>query len=166
MSRRGNLAIIVLVGALLVGTIVLAVVRGPVLGLDLEGGAEVVLEATPEQGQEVTPQMLDQAVGILRDRVDALGVAEPEIRKESGNRISVAVAGETDPQRVFDLVGSTGKLYFIDLEEGLTEGVSRSVVEGGGITPKNSLYELLKAAAPQAERLGSSELFAFRNGDT
>ncbi len=62
------------------------------------------------------------------------------------------MAGETDPQRVFDLVGSTGKLYFIDLEEGLTEGVSRSVVEGGGITPKDSLYELLKAAEPQAER--------------
>ena len=127
----------------------------PVLGLDLEGGAEVVLEATPEQGQEVTPEILDQAVSILRDRVDALGVAEPEIRKESGNRISVAVAGENDPQRVFDLVGSTGKLYFIDLEEGLTEGVSRSVVEGGGITPKNSLYELLKAAEPQAERDGN-----------
>ena len=63
-------------------------------------------------------------MSILRDRVDALGVAEPEIRKESGNRISVAVAGENDPQRVFDLVGSTGKLYFIDLEEGLTPVVS------------------------------------------
>jgi SecD/SecF fusion protein len=166
VSRRGNLAIIALVAALLVGTLALFLLREPVLGLDLEGGAEVVLEATPEQGQEVTPEILDQAVSILRDRVDALGVAEPEIRKESGNRISVAVAGENDPQRVFDLVGSTGKLYFIDLEEGLTEGVSRSVVEGGGITPKNSLYELLKAAEPMAERDGNAELFAFQEGKT
>ena len=82
-------------------------------------------------------------------------MAEPEIRKESGNRISVAVAGENDPQRVFDLVGSTGKLYFIDLEQGLTEGVSRSVVEGGGVTPKNSLYELLKAAEPRPSATAS-----------
>jgi SecD/SecF fusion protein len=162
VSRRGNLAIIALVVALLVGTVALVVFRSPVLGLDLEGGAEVVLEATPEEGQEVTPQMLDQAVGILRDRVDALGVAEPEIRKEEGNRISVAVAGEQDPQRVFNLVGSTGKLYFIDLEEGLTQGVSRSVVEGAGITPKESLHDLLKAAEPQAKRDGASEIYAFQ----
>ena len=74
--------------------------REPVLGLDLEGGAEVVLKATPEPGQEVTPEILDQAVSILRERVDTLGVTEPEIRKESGNDISIAVAGESDPKRV------------------------------------------------------------------
>ena len=136
------------------------------LGLDLQGGAEIVLEAQPEQGQEVTEEQMDQAVQILRNRVDALGVSEPEIRKEQGNRISVAVAGEDDPDRVFNLVGSTGKLYFIDLEEGLTQGVSRSFVAGAGIVPKTSLYELLDAVPQDLKDGPQSVLYAFDENDT
>jgi SecD/SecF fusion protein len=141
-------------------------VRAPVLGLDLRGGAEIVLEAQPERGQEVTEEQMDQAVQVLRKRVDALGVSEPEIRKEQGNRISIAVAGEDDPDRVFNLVGSTGKLYFIDLEEGLTQGVSRSFVAGAGIVPKTSLYELLDAVPDDLKSGEQSLLFAFDEKDT
>lgn len=140
--------------------------RAPVLGLDLRGGAEIVLEAQPERGQEVTEEQMDQAVQVLRKRVDALGVSEPEIRKEQGNRISIAVAGEDDPDRVFNLVGSTGKLYFIDLEEGLTQGVSRSFVAGAGIVPKTSLYELLDAVPDDLKNGEQSVLYAFEESDT
>ena len=47
----------------------------PLLGLDLQGGASVVLEPEPlPDGQEITEEMLDQAVDIIRNRVDGLGV--------------------------------------------------------------------------------------------
>ena len=166
MLRRNTVLILVAVLALLVGTGALGFLRTPVLGLDLQGGAEIVLEAQPEKGQQVTEEQLNQAVQVLRTRVDAIGVSEPQIQKEQGNRISIAVAGEQDPSRVFALVGSTGQLYFIDLEQGLTQGVSRSFVAGAGIVPKTSLYDLLKAV-PQKFKDGDQRLlYAFKNGDT
>jgi len=166
MLRRGTVLILVAVLALLVGTGALSYLRAPVLGLDLRGGAEVTLEAQPEKGQTVTEEQMKQAVQILRTRVDAIGVSEPQIQLEQGNRISIAVAGENDPARVFALVGSTGQLYFIDLEEGLTQGVSRSFVAGAGIVPKTSLYDLLKAAPEKLQKGDQSVLYAFKKGDT
>ncbi len=166
MLRRSTFLILIALLALLVGTGVLSYLRVPVLGLDLQGGAEVTLEAQPEKGQEVTEEQMDQAVQILRTRVDALGVAEPQIQKEQGNRISIAVAGEDDPARVFALVGSTGQLYFIDLQEGLTQGVSRSFVAGAGIAPKTTLYDLLKAVPEEARNGEQSLLYAFEKGAT
>ena len=107
--RRTTVLILLVVLALLVATGVLSYLRSPVLGLDLQGGAEVTLEAQPQKGQTVTEEQMNQAVQILRTRVDALGVAEPQIQREQGNRIAIAVAGESDPTRVFALVGSTGQ---------------------------------------------------------
>jgi len=164
--RRTTVLILVAVLALLVGTGVLSYLRAPVLGLDLQGGAEVTLEAQPQQGQTVTDEQMNQAVQILRTRVDALGVAEPQIQREQGNRITIAVAGENDPARVFALVGSTGQLYFIDLEEGLTQGVSRSFVAGAGIVPKTTLYELLKAVPKKLQKGEQSIYYAFKKDDT
>ncbi len=166
MLRRGTVLILVAVLALLVGTGALSYLRAPVLGLDLRGGAEITLEAQPEKGQTVTEEQMKQAVQILRTRVDAIGVSEPQIQLEQGNRISIAVAGENDPARVFALVGSTGQLYFIDLEEGLTQGVSRSFVAGAGIVPKTSLYDLLKAVPENLQKGDQSVLYAFKKGDT
>ncbi len=164
--RRPTFLIFILLLALLVGTGVLGYLREPVLGLDLQGGAEVTLEAQPEKGQTVTPEQVDQAVSILRNRVDALGVSEPQIQKEQGNRITIAVAGENDPARVFALVGSTGQLYFLDLQEGLTQGVSRSFVAGAGIAPKTSLYDLLDAAPERLKKGEQSILYAFKENAT
>ena len=164
--RRTTVLILIALLALLVGTGVLSYLRAPVLGLDLQGGAEVTLEAQPQQGQTVTDEQMNQAVQILRTRVDALGVAEPQIQREQGNRITIAVAGENDPARVFALVGSTGQLYFIDLEEGLTQGVSRSFVAGAGIVPKTTLYELLKAVPKKLQNGKQSIYYAFKKGDT
>jgi SecD/SecF fusion protein len=164
--RRGTVLILIAVVALLIGTGALSYLRAPVLGLDLQGGAEVTLEAQPQEGQTVTDEQMNQAVQILRTRVDAIGVSEPQIQREQGNRISIAVAGENDPARVFALVGSTGQLYFIDLEEGLTQGVSRSYVAGAGIVPKTTLYDLLTAVPKDLQKGKQSILYAFKKGDT
>lgn len=166
MVRRGTVLILVALLALLIATGALSYLRAPVLGLDLQGGAEVTLEAQPDKGQTVTEEQMNQAVQILRTRVDAIGVSEPQIQLEQGNRISIAVAGENDPTRVFALVGSTGQLYFIDLEDGLTEGVSRSFVAGAGIVPKTSLYELINAVPKNLKEGEQSVLYAFKKSDT
>ena len=91
------------------GGVVYTLVSGnePLLGLDLQGGASVVLEPTraPE------PEELEVAVEIIRNRVDGLGVAEPEISTQGGN-ILVQLPGVDEQQRALDLVGQTAELRF------------------------------------------------------
>lgn len=79
----------------------------PALGLDLQGGASVVLQPT-----EPTPdENLEQAISIIRSRVDGLGVAEPEIARQ-GDSIIVSLPGVADRQRALDVVGQTAELRF------------------------------------------------------
>ena len=104
-----------------VGIIVISVVglvytfasgNEPLLGLDLQGGASVVLEPEPlPDGQEITEETLDQAVDIIRNRVDGLGVREPEVTRQ-GETILVQIPGVEDQQRAIDLVGQTAELRF------------------------------------------------------
>ncbi len=83
--------------------------RSPQLGLDLQGGTSVVLGV--KAGQSATSAQLDQAISIIRRRVDGLGVAEPEITRQ-GKFIVVSLPGVKDSQRAIDLVGRTAKLQF------------------------------------------------------
>ncbi len=161
MRSRGNIFIIVLVLALLAGTAALFVTREPVLGLDLRGGSEIVLQAQPDPGVQVTPAIMDQAVAIYNKRLNALGTTEPSIQKDGTDRITIQLPGEKNPDRVAALVGSTGTLYFLPLQDALTPGVSRSVVAGAGIQEKNSLWDLLNPL--QGKTAGSTAFYAFDN---
>ncbi|HEX9682321.1 MAG TPA: protein translocase subunit SecD [Acidimicrobiales bacterium] len=95
---------------------VFATGSAPKLGLDLQGGVAIVLEpASP-----VDDGILDQTIEILRSRVDALGVAEPDITRQGGNVI-VQIPGVTDRARAREIVGQTAELRFrpvIDIAPG------------------------------------------------
>ena len=151
-DRARNSLILLVVIAALIGAGLAAVFKSPVLGLDLQGGTEVTLLAKPEKGQTITADQLDQSVSIIRNRVDKLGVSEPEIRKESGNRIVVALAGLKDPLAAQRVIGSTGQLIMIPFAESLAPGVSRGTGTQGSaqISAKQSLYKLLKASQTQS----------------
>lgn len=84
------------------------------LGLDLQGGVYVVLEAqTDLTGAELAEKMEETKV-IIENRVNGIGVADPYITIESGDRIRVELAGLTDPQEAIDLIGKTALLEFKD----------------------------------------------------
>ena len=106
---RRKLAYVVGIVAVAVAGVVYTLVAGnePLLGLDLQGGASVVLEPT----RAAEPEELDVAVEIIRNRVDGLGVAEPEISTQ-GNNILVQLPGVDEQQRALDLVGQTAELRF------------------------------------------------------
>src|SRR3954453_8323496 len=80
---------------------------GPVLGLDLSGGVSVVLH--PDR--KVDKGQLNQAVNIIRNRVDALGVSEPDISTQ-GSDIVISLPGIKDPDNALKLVGQTAELRF------------------------------------------------------
>jgi preprotein translocase subunit SecD len=81
----------------------------PQLGLDLQGGISVVL--APKQGAKVESGTLAQAVNIIRNRVDSLGVAEPEISQQ-GNNIIIDLPGVKDREKALNIVGQTAELRF------------------------------------------------------
>lgn len=87
--------------------------KSPTLGLDLQGGISVNLQPVKDGkvDDSVTGEQLDQAIGIIRKRVDALGVAEPEVSRQ-GNTIIVQLPGAKDQQAVLDVVGKTAELRF------------------------------------------------------
>jgi preprotein translocase subunit SecD len=110
-----------------------------VLGLDLEGGIRVTLEAEPQSDEPITPTDMETARSIIERRVAGIGVTEPQVRTETGGdgsqRIVVEVPGVDDPEQVRRLVGSTGQLEFIDPQgQTLTDGQDISaMIEDGTV---------------------------------
>src|SRR6059036_494853 len=79
--------------------------KSPTLGLDLQGGLEVVLKAVPPKGHPLTAQDLDRSVAIMQDRINKLGVSEPEIRKQGKDQIVIQLAGVHDPAKAAAIIG-------------------------------------------------------------
>jgi SecD/SecF fusion protein len=146
---RRHLLILLALLAALAGVVVLGFFRQPTLGLDLQGGLEVVLEARPERGRELTQEDLDRSVEIIRDRVDKTGVAEPEIRKQGENQIAVSLAGVHDTGRAARLIGQTAKLEFYDLQGDL---VGASISPEGQPIAAPKLLPLLSSQQTLAEK--------------
>jgi preprotein translocase subunit SecD len=95
---------------LIVGTFILTIAGGssPVLGLDLQGGIEVRLEPV---GKQRPSAVLDTAVDIIRNRVNGLGVAETEVKRD-GDQIVVDLPGVKDRDKARRVVGKTAELRF------------------------------------------------------
>lgn len=87
--------------------------KKPGLGLDLAGGVSIVLDPYKDgkPTENVTKDQQDQVIKILRNRVDALGVAEPEISTQ-GKSVLVQIPGIDDQERALELVGRTAELQF------------------------------------------------------
>jgi SecD/SecF fusion protein len=155
-NRRSHLILVGLILAALAGVVALGVPGSPIhkkvtLGLDLQGGLEVVLEAKPTKGQKLDSSALDRSVSIMRQRVDKLGVAEPEIRKQGSNQIVIELAGVHDPAKAASIIGKTAQLELYDLETSVT---GPSLTASGNPQETSSLYGLL--SAPQTQSLAKS----------
>ncbi len=151
-NRRSHLILVGLIALALAGVAALAIPASPAhkkvtLGLDLQGGLEVVLKAVPPENHKLTSSDMDRSVTIMRNRIDKLGVAEPEIRKQGANQIVIELAGVHDPAKAAAIIGKTAELQFYDLENDVT---GPSTNGNGGVIPDQSLFHLLKAANEQA----------------
>jgi preprotein translocase subunit SecD len=116
-SRRNNLIILGLVVVLLGAAAYLIFIREPVmestqLGLDLQGGVSAQLEGSQTGGGRVTRQEMEQAADLIRQRIDRLGVAEPDVRVQAENQIVIQIPGVKNPDEVIDIIGDTAQLGF------------------------------------------------------
>ncbi len=106
----------------------------PLLALDLEGGTQMVLSPETATGEAVTPEQMNQAVEIIRQRVDGSGVSEAEINTQGDNNVVVSMPGTPDPQ-TRELIQASANMEF------------RSVLTSGSFQ-----------ATPEEERLDISEI--------
>ena len=120
----------------MVGLVFLQDSKSLQLGLDLRGGTSVTLQPRIAPGQEgsVTSEAIDQAVSIIRQRVDSLGVVESEVTAQgsgTNRQIVISVPGDTG-RRVVDLVGQTAELRFRQV---LASGSGIPAAGDAGATP-------------------------------
>ncbi len=163
MTRRSAVVVLVLVLAALVGVGLLAVPASPLhqeatLGLDLQGGLEVTLQAVPPKDRKLTKSDLDRSVEIMRSRVDRLGVAEPEIRKQGNDQIAIQLPGVKDPAAAAQIIGKTAQLELYDLETSLT---GPSIDAQGNPVAYPRLYPLLARVQSLASEETSDEWYVF-----
>ena len=169
-DRQRHGFILLLVAGLIAASAAAIVTTKTRLGLDLKGGIELVYQGLPTKQQPVVTQdALQRAVDIMRQRVDQLGVSEPEIQRSGPDQISVGLPAVTDFARAQKQVGTTAQLAFYDWEaNALTPngrtvasqlqtqdptalGVSQGGVGGPGSpgAGSTSLYAAVKLAAAQ-----------------
>ncbi|HEX9378742.1 MAG TPA: protein translocase subunit SecD, partial [Gaiellaceae bacterium] len=154
-DRRNHLILLGCILAALVGVAFLAIPSSPVhkkptLGLDLQGGLEVVLKAVPPKNHKLTSDDITRSIDIMRQRIDKLGVSEPEIRKQGTDQIVIQLAGVHDPAAAAKLIGKTAVLEFYDFEADLT-GPSVNGLTARVPVASASLFDLL--SAPQTRAL-------------
>jgi preprotein translocase subunit SecD len=101
-----------LVLAVVGGSLYLLITRPPKLGLDLQGGLTVVLTAVSRPGAPVTEEAMRQALFIINQRVNKLGVAEPEIERQGPRNILIQLPGIRDPEEALQIIGQTALLEF------------------------------------------------------
>lgn len=121
MKNRGRIVaffLIVLLFAGTIGTTITSIVKDTNLGLDLQGGFEILYEVEPvDSNQEVTRELLEGTVQTLNDRVDRLGISEANIDIEGDDRIRVQLAGVEDQEEAREMISTSARLSFRDVND-------------------------------------------------
>ncbi|MFP3895796.1 MAG: protein translocase subunit SecD [Anaerolineales bacterium] len=117
------------------------------LGLDLQGGMRVLLEADMPAGEPVDTQAMEAARNIVENRVNALGVVEPVVQSVGNRRIQVELPGIEDPEAAIDTLKETGLMEWVDTgTEYLPPGTEvqtdfgQSVEAGEEVSPTEKVY--------------------------
>ena len=160
------------IAILAIGLIVfsaVAVIQGATkikLGLDLRGGTSVTLTPRASEGTKVTTEAIDQAVAIIRQRVNSLGVAESEVAAQgsgTNRQIVISVPGQTG-EKIVQLVGQTAELRFRQvLVEGAPSATTaaadaKSATLPSGVNAElNAKYAALDCTKKESLQGGSTE---------
>ena len=123
MKKRGRIVaflLLLVVFAATIGTTTNPILKDVKLGLDLQGGFEVLYQVKElKDGQKITEDVVSDTAKALTRRVDAIGVSEPSIQIESGNRIRVQLAGVEDQQSARELLSTQANLTFRDADDNI-----------------------------------------------
>ncbi|WP_415961513.1 protein translocase subunit SecD [Streptomyces sp. 021-4] len=102
----------VLAAAVLLVSVFITLTMSPRLGLDLQGGTRMVLQAEDSATVEANRETTDRTLEVLRQRIDSLGVAEPVLTRSGEDRIIVELPDVQDPRQAAAVIGRTAQLSF------------------------------------------------------
>ncbi|MFJ7933557.1 protein translocase subunit SecDF [Sporosarcina sp. NPDC096371] len=123
MRKRGRIVaflLLLVIFASTIGTTTKPILKDVKLGLDLQGGFEVLYEVSElKGGTKITEAVVSDTADALRNRIDVLGVSEPSIQIESNNRIRVQLAGVEDQDSARELLSTQADLTFRDVDDNL-----------------------------------------------
>ena len=134
------------------------------LGLDLRGGTSFLLRLIPQPGQEITTDMLQQAVEVIRKRVDQFGVGEPVIAPQGAERILVQIPGLNPAQieTTRETLKRVAKLEFSQVYPG-NETLIAQIERGEAMMPPG--YEIKTFIARNKEEGTMPRLLVKKNAD-
>jgi SecD/SecF fusion protein len=164
-DRQRNLFVLLLVAGLLIASAIVIASKPTKRGLDLQGGVELVYQVKPRAGQPPpTNESIQRAIDVMRERVDNLGVAEPEIQRAGEFQITVALPAVSNLQAAIKQVGTVAQLAFYDWEVNVIGPNGRPdptnpAVTGGRFAatasspPALSLYDAVVRAAKRPAKV-------------
>jgi protein-export membrane protein SecD len=150
-QRTRHIVILAVVVALVAGAIFFIIPpnKKTHLGLDLQGGLEVIFQAKTTQGAIPSSDQMSQAIGIMDRRVNGLGVTESQVQLQGRNQISVALPGVTNQQQALKIIGTTAQLeFYVDADTRIAG-------------PSNTQAEVLKSATGLIPKAAMKELQAY-----
>jgi SecD/SecF fusion protein len=150
-TRKRHLFVLLFVFGLVVVSALVIAGKETKLGLDLQGGLELVYQGQPTgTSTEVSGQDIEDSISIIEQRINKLGVSEPEVARLGNSEITVSLPGITDANRAAEQVGTTAQLYFYDWEPNLI-GPQRAL---GGHPGQQPPEGPLKASEKRWENAG------------
>jgi SecD/SecF fusion protein len=156
-NKRRNFLVLLLVAGLLCASLAVIFTKPTRLGLDLKGGVSLVYQALPTKQSKVTGEAIDRSIEIMRDRVDKLGVAEPEILRSGEDQIIVNLPDVQNVTQAENQVGTVAQLFFYDWEpnvigpDGKPDPTNQAVTGGPSAGTQGGLsqYDAVQRAAKQ-----------------
>ncbi|MER7723013.1 protein translocase subunit SecD [Streptomyces sp. NPDC096323] len=151
----------VLAAAVLLVSVLITLTMSPRLGLDLQGGTRMVLQAKDSDTAKADRESTDRTLEVLRKRIDSLGVTEPTLTRSGEDRIIVELPDVQDPRKAADVIGRTAQLTFhavqgpgspagdgkaLPDEEGRTLALGPAEISGAGVKEASAAFDAQQGA--------------------
>lgn len=158
---RATMVRAVLAAAVLLVSMLITLTMSPRLGLDLQGGTRMVLQAKDSDTTEADRESTDRTLEVLRKRIDSLGVTEPTLTRSGEDRIIVELPDVQDPRKAADVIGKTAQLTFhavqgpgapagdgltLPDEEGRTLALGPTTISGAGVKEASAAFDAQQGA--------------------
>lgn len=163
-SRKRNLIVLGLVFVLLCASIAVIALKPSKLGLDLAGGIELTYKASPTNAdRKPTDRELQNAIKVINERVNSLGVTEAEVQATGNELITVSLPDVDDPAAAKALVGSTAQMFFYKWEPNVVakEGETQSDAANQGMTKQIDAVRLASKQEPPKDAKGRDKYYLF-----
>jgi len=159
MSERRRSLFVLLIVVVLIGAAAWVVSSKPTkLGLDLQGGVQLIYKAEPTAEQPtVDADAMQRSIDLMQQRVDQFGVSEAQINQAGADQIEVALPGVNNAERAAAQVGTTAQLFFYDWEANLLDSNCQATpnVNANARQPVAGLYKAVQQAS-KCKKVGTS----------